>query len=45
MTEPEGRANHQHGSLSFLVTKWRAVIGPERFTMGLLWPTLRTVRR
>ena len=27
MSEPEGRVNHQHGSVSFLATQWRVVIG------------------
>ena len=41
MSEPEGRANHEHGSVSFLATKWRAVIGVDSFgssmTLSLTW--------
>ena len=37
MSEPEGRANHEHGSFSFLATKWRALIGADPFAIGSTW--------
>jgi hypothetical protein len=29
MSESAGRANHEHGSVSFLATKWRGLIGAD----------------
>ena len=45
MSEPEGRANHEHGSFSFLATQWRALIGADPFATGVMWPKTREVRQ
>jgi hypothetical protein len=39
MSEPEGRANHQHGAFSFLATKWRALIGADVFAISSMLRT------
>ena len=45
MSEPEGRANNEHGSVSFLATQWRALIGADRFATDVMWPTTWRVHR
>ena len=45
VSEPEGRANHQHGSFSFLATKWRALIGARFVVDGSVLPTTWVVHQ
>ena len=41
MSEPAGRANHEHGLFSFLGSQWRALIGAGLLAVGLVWLTTR----
>ncbi len=45
MSEPEGRANHDHGSVSFLATKWRALIGARKPGTEAVVTTSQVVHR
>ena len=45
MSESEGRANHEHGVLSFLVPEGRALVGVGWLAAGLIWPRTKAVRR
>ncbi len=45
MSEPEGRANQAHGSVAFLATKWRALIGADAPATRLTSSTTRTVHQ
>ena len=45
MSEPERRANNQHGSVSFLATKWRALTGADWFTVESMLSETRRVHQ
>jgi hypothetical protein len=45
MSEPEGRANHQHGAFAFLATEWRALIGADAFAIGSVLPAIWLVHQ
>ncbi len=45
MSETGGRANRQHGSFSFLATKWRVFIGADGLALDSMWPKTRVVHQ